>query len=202
MTDDKQYPELPVIEHWLNNTYTASQMRQYVDEDRATRAALTTPTRDQIRSTLLAHGFTIKEGQSDLKEYVYEAAEALLSLQLATQKLATQPKEPAPSQEAEDIYWKLHSISKCLESSGVLYEDQVDGAYGAILDAMHLVRRQSQDAEDAARYRWLRTQHWSESYLCVVANPKQAVKLGHDCPIHRRLDTAIDAARKQEGDAT
>lgn len=38
MTDNKQYPELPVIEHWLNNTYTASQMRQYVDEDRAMRA--------------------------------------------------------------------------------------------------------------------------------------------------------------------
>lgn len=52
-----------------------------------------------------------------------------------------------------------------------------------------------QDALDAARYRWLRTQHWHGSALCVVANPKQAVKLGHDCPSMERLDDLIDAGR-------
>jgi hypothetical protein len=35
-------------------------------------------TRAQIRKVFLANGFTIKEGLDDLKEYVYEAAEALL----------------------------------------------------------------------------------------------------------------------------
>lgn len=34
--------------------------------------------RDAIRRIFMAHGFTIKEGQTDLKPYVYEAAEALL----------------------------------------------------------------------------------------------------------------------------
>ncbi len=34
--------------------------------------------RDAIRRVFMAHGFTIKEGQADLKPYVYEAAEALL----------------------------------------------------------------------------------------------------------------------------
>ena len=34
-------------------------------------------TRDEIRSIFMAHGFTIKEGCDDLKEYVYEAARAL-----------------------------------------------------------------------------------------------------------------------------
>lgn len=34
--------------------------------------------RDAIRRVFMAHGFTIKEGQTDLKPYVYEAAEALL----------------------------------------------------------------------------------------------------------------------------
>lgn len=38
------------------------------------------PTRDQIRDVFLHHGFTVKEGQSDLKEYVYDAAYALLAL--------------------------------------------------------------------------------------------------------------------------
>jgi hypothetical protein len=36
-------------------------------------------TRDQIRAIFLANGFTVKEGQTDLKEYVYDAAAALLA---------------------------------------------------------------------------------------------------------------------------
>lgn len=52
----------------------------------------------------------------------------------------------------------------------------------------------NQDALDAARYRWLREQHWNDAPLCVVAWPKHAVKLGHDCPSGARLDAAIDAA--------
>jgi len=34
--------------------------------------------RDEVRSIFLAHGFTVKEGQSDLKAYVYDAAKALM----------------------------------------------------------------------------------------------------------------------------
>jgi len=34
--------------------------------------------RAQIKEIFLEHGFTVKKGQSDLKEYVYQAAEALL----------------------------------------------------------------------------------------------------------------------------
>lgn len=34
--------------------------------------------RDAIRSILMKHGFTVKEGHNDLKPYVFEAAEALL----------------------------------------------------------------------------------------------------------------------------
>jgi len=49
---------------------------------------------------------------------------------------------------------------------------------------------------DAERYRWLREQHWSESRLCVVEHPKNAVKLGHVCPSLEHLDVAIDEAMK------
>ncbi|MGV2866361.1 hypothetical protein [Achromobacter sp. AGC39] len=38
-----------------------------------------TQLNDTIRAVFLAHGFTIKDGQTDLKPYVYEAAHALLS---------------------------------------------------------------------------------------------------------------------------
>lgn len=49
--------------------------------------------------------------------------------------------------------------------------------------------------QDAMRYRWLRAQHWNDSPLAVVANPKQAIKLGHDCPSDERLDELIDSFR-------
>lgn len=51
---------------------------------------------------------------------------------------------------------------------------------------------------DAERYRWLRVQHWNDSALCVVADPKNAVKLGHDCPSNQRLDEIIDTAIAKE----
>lgn len=53
------------------------------------------------------------------------------------------------------------------------------------------------DAVDAARYRWLRAQHWNDADICVVAHPKGSVKLGTDCPSLERLDAAIDAALTQ-----
>jgi hypothetical protein len=52
---------------------------------------------------------------------------------------------------------------------------------------------------DAARYRWLRVQHWSKAPLCAVADPKKAVKLGHDCLSMDRLDAAIDSAMNTKG---
>lgn len=53
--------------------------------------------------------------------------------------------------------------------------------------------------KDARRYRWLRRQHWNEAPLCVVMQPRQAVKLGHDCPAVDRLDAAIDDAMGASG---
>jgi hypothetical protein len=47
----------------------------------------------------------------------------------------------------------------------------------------------------AENYRWLREQHWDTSALCVVVDPKKAVRLGHECPSGDRLDEAIAAAR-------
>jgi hypothetical protein len=46
---------------------------------------------------------------------------------------------------------------------------------------------------DAERYRWLRLQDWDTCPLAVVANPKEAIKLGHDAPSRERLDAMIDA---------
>ena len=50
------------------------------------------------------------------------------------------------------------------------------------------------DQADAERYRWLRSRHWSESDLCVVQNPSEAVKPGKVCPSEDNLDRLIDRA--------
>ena len=50
--------------------------------------------------------------------------------------------------------------------------------------------------KDADRYMWLRNQHWNDSIMCVVIDPKKNVKLGSDCPTLIRLDDAIDEAMK------
>jgi len=42
--------------------------------------------------------------------------------------------------DPEDLYWRLHSISKVLESSGVIDESEHRDAYPTILDAMNFVR--------------------------------------------------------------
>ena len=52
--------------------------------------------------------------------------------------------------------------------------------------------------KDAIRYAWLRKQDWETGLLAVVADPKKAIKLGHDAPSRARLDAAIDAAMAAE----
>ncbi len=57
------------------------------------------------------------------------------------------------------------------------------------------LRQQGEDLRiDAARYRWLRAQHWNSSAICVVTEPTRYVRLGAFCPSERQLDNAIDSA--------
>ena len=43
---------------------------------------------------------------------------------------------------SEDLYWRLHGLSKILEGSGLIDESQHPDAYSTILDAMTFVRGQ------------------------------------------------------------
>lgn len=52
-------------------------------------------TKDQIRAVLLASGFTIRDGQTDLQAYVYEAAEALLRQYEETRAADQAPEDSA-----------------------------------------------------------------------------------------------------------
>ena len=80
---DTGYPPLPECDATtisLGAVWDRHSMRAYVDADRKARAqpAPVVVDRDRIREIFMAHGFTVKEGQTDLKQYVYDAADALL----------------------------------------------------------------------------------------------------------------------------
>lgn len=62
-------------------------------------------------------------------------------------------------------------------------------------EAIRALLLQLEEAQrDAARYQWLREQHWHKAHLFVVAGGKSSVRLGVDCPSLARLDEAIDSA--------
>lgn len=60
--------------------------------------------------------------------------------------------------------------------------------YGRVQEAIDRLKKAEVDAK---RYQWLRAQHWNDNTLCVVARPKEAVKLGFSCPSGELLDDAI-----------
>ena len=60
--------------------FDADQMRAFADATHTLRAeSLAALDRARIRDIFMAHGFMVKDGQTDLKQYVYDAADALLS---------------------------------------------------------------------------------------------------------------------------
>ncbi|MCY1366610.1 hypothetical protein D9M69_535140 [compost metagenome] len=87
----------------------------------------------------------------------------------------------------------LRMFSECAAAIPTHYMDPPDGGD---VDVPEQLRRMAKDVE---RYRWLRSQHWNEAEMAVVACPKSSVKLGVDCPSLERLDAAIDAAMGKGG---
>lgn len=81
--------------------------------------------RDKIREIFMAHGFTIKEGQADLRPYVYEAAEALLAASPSTPALA-QGDEPVACVEAGTGNAEADRIIGRLASSDPDFDDCAD----------------------------------------------------------------------------
>ena len=81
-----------------------------------------------------------------------------------------------------------------MKLSEQLEQDHVCGDFGKALAGYS--ERAAGLELDAERYRWLRAQHWSESAVAVVSDPKQNVRLGAYCPSDTLLDEAIDALMK------
>lgn len=92
MTDTHQLPSLPTLQP--GDSHMESLIEAAIQGHADTREAMrwlvrqlvpaTQPsevTDSMIREAFLTNGFTIKDGHSDLKPYVYAAARALLALQ-------------------------------------------------------------------------------------------------------------------------
>jgi hypothetical protein len=71
-------------------------------------------TKDQIRTVFMQRGFTIKEGQSDLKDYVYEAADDLIRL-VREEEAA---RRTVSGQEAEPVCWITREQLTRVEDEG------------------------------------------------------------------------------------
>ena len=85
-----------------------------------------------------------------------------------------------------------NSKGQDMKLSEQLKQDHECGDFGKAL-AGYAERAEALE-RDADRYRWLRAQHWSDSAVAVVSEPKQNVRLGVYCPSGDLLDEAIDAA--------
>jgi hypothetical protein len=61
-----------------------------------------------------------------------------------------------------------------------------------LAEAKEQMSRQAANGLDAARYRWLRSQHWEGNKLGVVLRPKDNTRLGSFLPSDTLLDETID----------
>ena len=76
----------------------------------------------------------------------FETAESMFrfaALVAAAERAACAQPHPAAAAEDNDLYWRLHSISKSLESCGFFDEHDHPDAYGTVLDAMNFVQQHS-----------------------------------------------------------
>ncbi len=80
------------------------------------------------------------------------------------------------------------NVRRIIRAQRLLAEQGHAGDTLGALDELAALRK------DAERYRWLRAQHWDTAELCVVMDPKDAVKLGRTCPSGEYLDIAVDDA--------
>ena len=83
--------------HMLGMARDRDQLRATLDAQPQSAPA---GERETIRAVFLRNGFTVKEGQTDLKPYVYAAAEELLSIARAAWQRAQGAVVPEPVRDA------------------------------------------------------------------------------------------------------
>ena len=83
----------------------------------------------------------LKDGRDgDRYKHIHDSG-AWVGWKLARAALAATPDNDELDESREDLFWELHSLSKSLESRGLIDQHDQPEAYAAILDAMTLVRQ-------------------------------------------------------------
>ncbi|MFM0405250.1 hypothetical protein [Paraburkholderia dipogonis] len=156
--------------------------------------------------------FKLNDTTLTLKD-AHRVAEAMYRAMIAASPAAPQPSPTAVvlDERAEFEAWWVREVPERYRADTLRVLKQsreLDGAYGigksqaawegwqarSVAQPVEQTWALTDDARDAARYRWLRQQHWNEADMFVVAGSKSQVRLGADCPSLVRLDDVIDAA--------
>jgi hypothetical protein len=154
----------------------------------------TTMTNEQIREIFLANGFTIKEGLTDLKPYVYAAARALLdAAPVQVMEIESIPIqvdfESTAGQYRTDIIKALH------KAGAPIAHPETHEFMNAVKQIEWLAHRIAELEKDAQRYRALRDRR--HSAMPMVSGPYNP----DTCYTPEGLDAAIDAILKQTNGA-
>jgi len=165
-----------------------------------TRPAPGVPTlsKDQIREVFLSHGFTIKEGQTDLKPYVYDAAYALIAL---VQPVTERKGEPvtieavATAGDCAELRWLVEGgVTALPPGVTLLVADKVitEG------DGQGEVYTSPQVPEDTARLDWIERQSLDDFAIGFVGEVEEYWCSPESGGMYygKTLREAIDAARK------
>ena len=94
---------------------------------------------DTIRAVFLEHGFTIKEGQTDLKPYVYQAVHALLS-KLRAEGVQAGDERPSLRGAANLAFNALHEC-KPVKGAEKQYSDAIQALQSALHNIAYTVNR-------------------------------------------------------------
>lgn len=99
---------------------------------------------DDVLFELIKEHFDLNKGPLDTvidrKGRFYDAAHYRDFASAVLAKWGT--PQPVMRESSEDLYWRLHGLSKILEGSGVIDESRNHDAYPTILDAMAFIREQ------------------------------------------------------------
>lgn len=82
-------------------------------------------------------------------------------------------------------------LAKLKEGQEPVHHEMVDGK------CVGYYTHPSVEALDAARYRWLREQHWTDNTYAVFCRPEENSKIGAWSPSGEQLDEVIDQAMKE-----
>ena len=99
-----------------------------------------TPSKAEIEALVKRHGATSYRNRADTQHPAYGFTEDGLNGLIDEVLAKWGTPQPVVREPSEDLYWRLHSLSKILEGSGVIDESQHLDAYSTILDAMAFVR--------------------------------------------------------------